>query len=50
MLRIKQVMQLYCVSRQTIYNWHKIGLPFIKVGGLTFIDEKELEKFIKKGE
>lgn len=49
MLRIKQVMEQYHVCRATIYNWFKQGLPFIKVGKITFIEEKEVEKFIKKG-
>jgi len=49
MLRIKEVMNLLKVSRATIYNWIKQGLPIIKVGKITFIEEKELYKFIKKG-
>ena len=32
-----------------IYNWIKKGLPIIKVGKITFIEEEELYKFIKKG-
>lgn len=49
MLRIKEVMNLLKVSRATIYNWIKQGLPIIKVGKITFIEEEELYKFIKKG-
>ena len=47
MLRVKQITQLYHVSKMTVYRWIKRGLPIIKVGGITFIEEKELEKFIK---
>lgn len=50
MLRITDVMEKLKVSRPTIYKWIKNGLPVIKVGGLTFIDEEELKKFLKKGE
>ena len=50
MLRIKQVMEQYHISKATIYNWVKAGLPIIKVGKITFIEKKEIEKFIKKGE
>jgi predicted site-specific integrase-resolvase len=50
MLRIKQVIERYHVCRATVYNWIKQGLPIIKVGKITFIEEKEIEKFIKKGE
>lgn len=47
MLRIKQVMEKYHVCRATIYNWFKNGLPYIKVGKIVFIEESEIEKFIK---
>ena len=47
MLRIKQVMEKYHICRQTIYNWFENGLPYIKVGKIVFIEETEIEKFIK---
>ena len=47
MLRIKQVMEQYHVSRTTVYNWFNKGLPFIKVGKITYIESSELIKFIK---
>ena len=50
MLRVKEVMKQLHVSRANIYNWIKQGLPIIKVGKITFIEEEELYKFIKKGE
>lgn len=50
MLRISDIMKQLKVSRPTIYKWFKQGLPFIKVGSLIFVEEKELNKFLKKGE
>lgn len=50
MLRVSDVMERLKVSKATVYNWIKRGLPIIKVGKLTFIEEEELNKFIKKGE
>lgn len=50
MLRVKEVVKMLGVSKATVYNWIKKGLPIIKVGKITFIEEKELYKFIKKGE
>jgi len=50
MLRISDVMEQFKVSRPTVYKWIKQGLPVIKVGSLTFIEENELKKFLKKGE
>ena len=47
MLRVKQVTQQYHVSKMTVYRWIKRGLPIIKVGGITLIEEQVLEKFIK---
>ena len=49
MLRVKQVVEQYHVCKMTVYRWIKAGLPIIKFGGITFIDEKELEKFIRGG-
>lgn len=50
MLRIKEVIAKYNVSRSTIYKWINEGLPIIKVGKITFIEEEQLIKFIKGGE
>lgn len=50
MLRVKEVVKKFGVSKATVYNWVKKGLPIIKVGKITFIEEEELYKFIKKGE
>lgn len=50
MLRIADIQRQLKVSRPTIYKWIKQGLPVVKVGGLIFVEEKELNKFLKKGE
>ena len=47
MLRVKDIMKKYCVSKTTIYRWRQQGLPIIKVGRITYIEETELIKFIK---
>lgn len=47
-LRPKEVAQKLGVTVITIYNWIKAGiLPFIKPKHSIFIDEKDLEKFLK---
>ena len=46
-LRIKEIMEKYKVSKPTIYKWIKMGLPKLKVGKITYIEESELIKFIK---
>lgn len=47
MLRVKDIMKKYSVSKTTIYRWVQQGLPIIKVGRITYIEEAELIKFIK---
>ena len=47
MLRVKDIMKKYSVSKATIYRWVQQGLPIIKVGRITYIEETELIKFIK---
>ena len=47
MLRIKDIMHQYKVSRPTIYKWFNQGLPYIKINQLIFIEEEELMKFLK---
>lgn len=44
---VKQIMEMYSVSKTTIYNWIKSGLKFEKLGGKTIIYDKDLQKFIK---
>lgn len=33
------------VSRQTIYNWIKWGLPTVEVAGMKLIRQEDLENF-----
>ncbi|MEE3344415.1 MAG: helix-turn-helix domain-containing protein [Bacilli bacterium] len=47
MLRVKDIMKKYSVSKTTIYRWVKQGLPIIKIGNITYIEEEALIKFIK---
>lgn len=47
MLRVKDVVEQYKISKTQFYRWVKQGLPIIKVGKITFIEEEALIKFIK---
>lgn len=47
MLRIKDIMEQYKVSKPTIYKWFNQGLPYIKVNKIVYIEEEQLIKFIK---
>lgn len=50
MLRVKDVMQKFNVCKTTVYKWINQGLPIVKSGKITFIEEEELIKFLKRGE
>ena len=45
-LRSKDLEQKYQVSRATIDNWKKAGMPFLKIGRSVRFDETEVEKWI----
>ena len=45
-LRSKDLEQKYQVSRATVDNWKKSGLPFLKIGRSVRFDEKEVENWI----
>lgn len=47
MIRIKDFMERYNVSRSTIYNWKNQGLKFYKINKIVMFDTKDIEKFIK---
>ena len=47
-LRSRDLEQKYQVSRATIDNWKKQGMPFIKIGRSVRFDEKEIEKWIRE--
>ena len=45
-LRSKDLEQKYQVSRATVDNWKKAGMPFLKIGRSVRFDENEVEKWI----
>ena len=47
-LTSKDLEKKYQISRSTVDNWKKEGLPFIKIGRSVRFDEKEVEKWINK--
>jgi len=45
---IPEAMKVVKVSQRTLYTWIESGkLPIIKIGKVTRIDEKDLEKFMQ---
>jgi len=46
-LRSKDLEQKYQVSRATVDNWKKAGMPYIKIGRSVRFDEVEVEKWIR---
>ena len=47
-LRSKDLEQKYQVSRATIDNWKKQGMPYIKIGRSVRFDEAVVEDWIRK--
>ncbi len=47
-LTIAEVRTLYKVSRSTIYQWLKLGLKSIKLGGVRRIRVSDLNKFVDR--
>ena len=47
-LRSKDLETKYQVSRATVDNWKKQGMPFLKIGRSVRFDEKEVEKWIRE--
>ena len=46
MLKTKDLMELYKVSRPTISTWMKRGMPFYKIGKLVRFDEAQVRKWV----
>ena len=44
----KDLEQKYKVSRATIDNWKKWGMPHLKIGRSVRFDEAEVEKWIRE--
>ena len=47
-LTSKDLEKKYQISRSTVDNWKKEGLPFIKIGRSVRFDEKDVEKWINE--
>jgi predicted DNA-binding transcriptional regulator AlpA len=47
-LTSKDLEKKYQISRSTVDNWKKEGLPYIKIGRSVRFDEAEVDKWIKK--
>ena len=46
LLKVKDVMEMLNISRQTVYTYIKQGLPSIKMGKLRRFDKKEVEEWV----
>jgi excisionase family DNA binding protein len=46
-LRSKDLEAKYQVSRATVDNWKKAGMPYLKIGRSVRFDEAEVEKWIR---
>jgi len=47
MLRVKETMALFGVSRTTIYKWMKDGMPHIYVGKLLFFEKDKVVEWVQ---
>ena len=47
MITVKDVMAIYKVSRATVQQWMKKGLPYSKVGRLVRFDHAEVDAWIR---
>ena len=46
-IKTKDVMELFGVSRQAVYEWRKDGCPHIGRGLLIFYEETKIRKWIE---
>ena len=46
-LKTREVMELFGVSRQAVYEWRKDGCPHIGHGLLIFYEEDKIRKWIE---
>ncbi len=45
---ISELMSMFGVCRRTISNWQASGrLSYIKIGGLLYVSQKQLEEFLQ---
>jgi len=47
MIRVKDFMKMYNVSKCTIYNWMNQGLKSYKINKIRMFNIEEIEEFIK---
>lgn len=51
LLNVDEVSKILGIDRKTLYQWkwQKRHLPFIKVGRVLRVSERDLDEFIRKG-
>jgi len=47
LLTVKELEKIFQVTRQTIFDWRKKGLPYKKVGRLVRFEKSEVEIWIE---
>jgi excisionase family DNA binding protein len=47
LLTVKDLEKFFKVSRQTIYEWRKQGMPFRKIGRSIRFDMAEVDAWVK---
>lgn len=47
-LRIKDIQEIYGVTRHTVRNWVKKGMPVMKQGNTVRFKADEIEEWFKK--
>lgn len=50
MLRIKDIIIMFGISKTTVYAWMKKGMPHIYIGKLLFFDCDEVMIWVKQHE
>ena len=48
MITVKELMGKYKISRKTVYNWIRKGLPVIKIGAVIRFDPEKVQAWIDK--
>lgn len=44
----KEIIEIFGVSRQTIYDWRKNGMPYFKIKRLIMFKMSDVEKWMKQ--
>lgn len=50
MIRIKDVMEMFGISKATVYKWMKDGMPHVYVGKLLFFDKQKVCNWVDSHE